>query len=103
AGPVLAAISVSAASLEFGVRTMALTAAYSIGIAVPMLVFATAGQRAAGRTKVFRTHARELRAALGVVIAVGALAVVFHIPEKAQTALNDYTGWFQDRVERTAT
>jgi len=103
AGPVLGAITVSAASLEFGLRTLALTVAYSLGVAVPMLLIATSGQRAAERTKAFRVHARELRTALGVVIAVGALAIVFHIDTKAQTALNDYTGWFQSKVERSAT
>jgi cytochrome c biogenesis protein CcdA/thiol-disulfide isomerase/thioredoxin len=101
AGPVLGAITVSAATLEFGVRTIALTLAYSLGIAVPMLIVAAAGQRASERTKLFRLHAREVRTALGVVIAVGALAIVFNLDTKAQTALSDYTGWFQDRVERT--
>jgi cytochrome c biogenesis protein CcdA/thiol-disulfide isomerase/thioredoxin len=102
AGPVLGAITVSAATLEFGVRTIGLTIAYSLGIAVPMLLVAAAGQRAAERTKVFRLHAREVRAVLGIVIAAGALAITFDLDTKAQTALNDYTGWFQDRVERTA-
>jgi cytochrome c biogenesis protein CcdA/thiol-disulfide isomerase/thioredoxin len=102
AGPVLGAITVSAATLEFGVRTIALTFAYSLGVAVPMLLVAAAGQRAAERTKFFRMHAREVRAALGVVIAVGAIAISFDLDTRAQTALNDYTGWFQDRVERTS-
>jgi cytochrome c biogenesis protein CcdA/thiol-disulfide isomerase/thioredoxin len=103
AGPVLGVIATSAASLEFGVRTLVLTAAYAVGIAVPMLAIAIGGQRAVARTKAFRAHAREFRAALGVVIAAGAFAVVFHVDEKAQTAFSNYTDWFQGKVERSAT
>ena len=75
AGPVLGAITASAASLDFGVRTVALTIAYATGIAVPMPLIAAGGQQAAERTKAFRTHAREVRAALGIIIAAGALAL----------------------------
>ena len=58
-------------------------------------------RQAAERTKAFRTHAREVRAALGIIIAAGAL-IAFNVDTRAQTALNDYTGWFQDKVERSA-
>ena len=102
AGPVLAAITASAASLDFGVRTVGLTIAYSAGAAVPMLVIAAGGHRAAERTKAFRTHAREVRAALGVVIAAGALAIVFNVDTRAQTAVSNYTDWLQGKVERSA-
>jgi cytochrome c biogenesis protein CcdA/thiol-disulfide isomerase/thioredoxin len=102
AGPVLGVIATSAATFEFGVRTIVLTAAYALGVAVPMLLIATGGQRAAEHTKAFRVHAREFRAALGVVIAASAFAVVFHVDEKAQTAFSNYTNWFQGKVERSA-
>jgi cytochrome c biogenesis protein CcdA/thiol-disulfide isomerase/thioredoxin len=102
AGPVLAVITVKAASLDFGWRTLTLTAAYSLGAAAVMLVFAIGGQRAGERTKAFRAHALQVRVALGVVMALGALAITFDLDRRAQTALNDYTGWFQSKVEKNA-
>src|SRR5262249_7015818 len=68
AGPILAVITVKAASLDFGWRTLALTAAYALGAAAVMLVFAVLGQRAAERTKAFRSHAQYVRMGLGVVM-----------------------------------
>ena len=102
AGPVLAVITVKAASLDFGWRTLALTAAYSLGVAGVMLVFAILGQRASERTKTFRAHAPQVRMALGVIMAAAALGIAFNLDLKAQTALSDYTGWFQSKVEKTA-
>ena len=102
AGPVLAVITVKAASLDFGWRTLALTAAYSLGAAAVMLVFAIGGQRASERTRAFRAHAPQVRTALGVLMALSAVAITFNLDRRAQTALNDYTGWFQSKVEKNA-
>ncbi|MDX6514209.1 MAG: hypothetical protein QOE36_3713, partial [Gaiellaceae bacterium] len=62
AGPVLAVITVKAASLDLGLDTVLLTAVYSLGVAVPMLVIARAAQRGA-RTGFFRNHAQAIRVA----------------------------------------
>ena len=43
AGPVLAAVTVLAAQRDFGVRTIALTLAYALGAALPMLAIALGG------------------------------------------------------------
>jgi cytochrome c biogenesis protein CcdA/thiol-disulfide isomerase/thioredoxin len=102
AGPVLTVITVKAASLDFGWRTIVLTAAYSLGAAAVMLAVAVGGQRAAERTKAFRAHAPQVRMALGVVMGLAALAITFNLDREAQTALNDYTGWFQSRIEKNA-
>jgi cytochrome c biogenesis protein CcdA/thiol-disulfide isomerase/thioredoxin len=102
AGPVLAVITVKAASLNFGWRTLALTGAYALGVAAVMLVFAVLGQRAGERTRVFRAHAQQVRMGLGVVMAIAALGIAFNLDRKAQTALNNYTGWFQSKVENSA-
>src|SRR5437764_1469481 len=51
AGPVLGVITTQAARLRFGAETVFLTLFYAIGAAVPMLVIAWRGQRAA---RVFR-------------------------------------------------
>jgi cytochrome c biogenesis protein CcdA/thiol-disulfide isomerase/thioredoxin len=100
AGPILTFITVGAATLDFGWRTVVIACAYSLGAASVLLVFALLGQRAAERTRGFREHAREVRAALGVVIAAAALLIVFDVDRKAQTALGDYTGWFQEKTEK---
>src|SRR5262249_13920162 len=102
AGPILAVITVKAASLDFGWRTLALPAAYALGAAAVMLVFAVLGQRAAERTKAFRSHAQYVRMGLGVVMALAALGITFNLDRKAQTALSNYTNWFQKHTERSA-
>jgi cytochrome c biogenesis protein CcdA/thiol-disulfide isomerase/thioredoxin len=96
AGPVLAYITVSAASRDVDLRAVLLTIAYAAGAAVPMLAVAVGGQRVARR---FRAPA--IRPLLGVVVAAAAFAIVFNLDVRAQTALGDYTAWLQEPVERT--
>jgi cytochrome c biogenesis protein CcdA/thiol-disulfide isomerase/thioredoxin len=100
AGPVLTVITVKAASMHVGVDTIALTIAYAAGAAVPMLAIAIGGQRAA---RSIRPRAQQVRVAAGVLIAASALAIVFHLDTKAQTALGDYTNYLQGKIERNAT
>ena len=95
AGPVLAAISVLAASRDFGAETFALTAAYAAGAAVPMLGVAVAGRRAAGVL-----GRRYLRPALGAVVIAAALAIGLDVTRPLQTFLPGYTEAVQNRVER---
>jgi cytochrome c biogenesis protein CcdA/thiol-disulfide isomerase/thioredoxin len=99
AGPVLAVITVKAASMSIGVETVLLTLAYALGAAVPLLAIAAGGQRVATR---LRPQAARLRVGAGILIALATLAIVFHLDTKAQTALGDYTGWLQGKVERNA-
>ena len=47
AGPVLAAITVLSATGGFGAGLIVLTASFAIGVALPLLGFAIAGQRMA--------------------------------------------------------
>jgi cytochrome c biogenesis protein CcdA/thiol-disulfide isomerase/thioredoxin len=100
AGPVLTVITVQAASMHVGLDTILLTVAYAVGASIPMLAVAIGGQRAA---RALRPQARRLRVVAGVLIAVSALAIVFHLDTKAQTALGDYTGYLQKKVERSGT
>jgi cytochrome c biogenesis protein CcdA/thiol-disulfide isomerase/thioredoxin len=96
AGPVLTVISVKAATLDFGWRTVALTFAYSLGAGVVMLGIAKVGNR------LLRAYAVKVRAALGVLMALAALAIVFNLDTKAQTALGDYTNFLQKHTEKTS-
>jgi cytochrome c biogenesis protein CcdA/thiol-disulfide isomerase/thioredoxin len=98
AGPVLAAITVLGATNEVGWRAVVLTVAYSLGAAVPMLAIAYGGNAAMTR---LRPQAQNLRRALGVVVALTALAIAFNLDRHAQTAVPDYVKAIQDRVERS--
>src|ERR671938_608543 len=94
AGPILAYITVRAASEHVNAKAVLLTIAYSLGAAVPMLLVALGGRGLAAR---FR--AAWLRPALGVAIALAAVAIVFHVDTRAQTALGGYTNRLQDWIE----
>src|SRR5215213_5809626 len=97
AGPVLAAITVLAASRDFGPDTFALTAAYAAGAAIPMLGIAVAGRRVTGAL-----GGRYLRPALGAIVVAAALAIGFDVTRPLQTFLPGYTEAVQNRVERRA-
>src|SRR5262245_6387506 len=98
AGPVLAAITVVGATQDVGFRAIVLTLAYAIGAAIPMLLVAFGGR--AGMNAL-RPHAHRIRQALGVVVALTALAIAFNVDRHFQTALPGYTQALQDKVENS--
>jgi len=100
AGPVLAAISVVAASREVDAEALLLTLAYSIGFAVPLLLFALGGRRAS-HLAVLRVHAVGVRRALGVIIGLTAFALAFNVDRHFTTAVPGYTKAAQDHIERS--
>ncbi|MGW4650812.1 cytochrome c biogenesis protein DipZ [Kitasatospora sp. NPDC004289] len=99
AGPVLAAITVAGARGEISAGIVALTVAFAVGTAIPLLVFALAGRRVSERVAAFRTRARKLRVAAGVLMIVLAFALAFDVTTALQRALPDYTATVQKRVE----
>ncbi len=98
AGPVLAAISVKAATESVGWEVIVLTIAYAAGAAVPMLLIAYGGQQLAGR---LRSQAPRLRLISGVVVAVVALAFAFNLDTRASTWLPGYTAALQNPIEQS--
>jgi cytochrome c biogenesis protein CcdA/thiol-disulfide isomerase/thioredoxin len=98
AGPVLAAIVLAGATGSIGVNTIALTVSFAIGTAVPLLVFALAGQRVAQRIGAFRRRQRQIRVAGGIVMLVFAPAIAFDLPATLQRIVPDYTSALQDKV-----
>ena len=100
AGPVLATISVVAATNRVGLRAILLTVAYAIGAAIPMLLIALGGQRASRR---LRAEGPRLRIASGVVIGLVALGIAFNQDQRFQTALPGYTQALQKHIEDTHT
>lgn len=99
AGPVLAAIAVGGATGRFGPSTLALTIAFAIGTAVPLLVFALAGRRITDRIRAFRTRQRGIRIAAGVVVVGLAVALSLNVTDAVQRAIPDYTSALNDRVD----
>ncbi|MFJ8039165.1 cytochrome c biogenesis protein DipZ [Kitasatospora sp. NPDC096147] len=99
AGPVLAAITVAGARGEINAGIVALTLAFAVGTAIPLLVFALAGRRVSERVAAFRTRARKLRIAAGCLMIVLAFALAFDATTALQRALPDYTSSVQKRVE----
>ena len=95
AGPVLAAVTVVAATQDVGARAVVLTVAYAVGAAVPMLVIAAGGQR------LLRPFAPRLRQVFGLVIFGTALAIALGLDRPFQTALPGYTDFIQSKVERS--
>jgi cytochrome c biogenesis protein CcdA/thiol-disulfide isomerase/thioredoxin len=99
AGPFLAAVTPAAAREDFGVRTIAATVAYSIGAAIPMLLIVRGGREAATRIK---EHAATLRTVSGVVVAVVALGLVFHVDDHLANWTPGYTTFLQKKIENNA-
>src|SRR5438093_3887836 len=87
AGPVLGAISANAARVDFGWRTILVTVFYALGAAVPMLAIARLGEDVTHR---LRANAVQVRMALGIVMALAALAIVFNADQKLQTWFPNY-------------
>ena len=99
AGPVLGAISTNAARVQFGWRTVLVTIFYALGAAVPMLAVAYLGE---GVTRRLRASAPQLRPALGIVMALAALAIIFNADQKLQTWFPNYTDALQGKIERNS-
>jgi cytochrome c biogenesis protein CcdA/thiol-disulfide isomerase/thioredoxin len=100
AGPVLATISTLAANRKVGLDAIALTVAYAIGAAGPMLAIAYGGRGIATR---LRSYGRRVRISAGVVIALVALSITFNLDGGLQTALPGYTQALQNHIEGTST
>ena len=99
AGPVLATISVVAATNQVGLRAILLTIAYAAGAALPMLLIALGGQKLGGR---LRAQGARVRIVSGLVIGLVALAITFNLDTRFQTALPGYTQALQRHTEDTA-
>ena len=96
----LAAISAVAATNNVGWRAIVLTIAYAVGAAIPMLLIALGGQKAATR---LRIQGPRLRIASGIVIGVVALGIALNWDTRFQTALPGYTQALQKHIEETNT
>jgi cytochrome c biogenesis protein CcdA/thiol-disulfide isomerase/thioredoxin len=99
AGPVLATVTVVAAENSVGLRAIALTLAYSLGAAIPMLLIARGGREASAR---LRHHAGTLRLGSGVLIGAVALALAFHLDDRIAQFTPGYTTFLQNKIEKSS-
>ena len=102
AGPVLAAIVVVGATHRVGLDAVILTAAYGVGVGVPLLILALAGDAIARRTAVLRRNARKLRVAGGIVMLVVAVAIGLNLTDGLQRHVPGYTTALQKQVEENS-
>jgi cytochrome c biogenesis protein CcdA/thiol-disulfide isomerase/thioredoxin len=103
AGPVLAAITVVGANHRIGVSAIVLTLSFAVGVGIPLLVFAFAGQRLAGQMKVVRNRAAVVRKVVGVVLLAVAVLIGFNVTSGLQTALPGYTDALTNTLESNST
>jgi cytochrome c biogenesis protein CcdA/thiol-disulfide isomerase/thioredoxin len=96
AGPVLATVTVVAAENTVGVRAIALTIAYAVGAAIPMLLIARGGREASAH---LRRHADSLRIGSGVLIGAVALGLTFHLDDRIAQFTPGYTTFLQKKIE----
>jgi len=101
AGPVLAAITVAGATGRIGAATVALTIAFAVGTAIPLLAFALAGRRVAERVRTFRTRQRGVRIVAGAVLIGLAVALTFNVTDALQRAIPDYTSSLNNDLNKT--
>jgi cytochrome c biogenesis protein CcdA/thiol-disulfide isomerase/thioredoxin len=101
AGPVLAAISAVAATHRVGVTAVLLTLAYSLGVAVPLLVLTVVAQRTVTGWKRLRDHLPAVRRVAGVVLGLTALAILFNLTTPL-THAPGYTSALEDRIESSS-
>ena len=99
AGPVLTAIAVVSANHHYDASSVLLTAAFALGIAVPLSVFAVLGQRLAEHMPSVRARAATTRRVIGAVLIVTALVVGANWTDGLQRALPGYTNALQSHIE----
>jgi len=102
AGPVLAAIAVVGATHRVGLGAFILTLFFAIGIALPLLAFALAGEQASRRLGIFRRRMREVRLGGGVLMIGIALAIAFNLTDGLQRLVPGYTTSLQNKIENSA-
>ncbi len=102
AGPVLAAITVVAASQTTSIDAVVLTAAFAVGIAVPLLLVAVLGQQAVTRITGLRRRLPVLRQVAGGVLVATGVAIAFGLTDRAALLVPDYVASVQLAVEDNA-
>jgi cytochrome c biogenesis protein CcdA/thiol-disulfide isomerase/thioredoxin len=98
-GPAIGFVSSAAAAHDFGVKTIGVAVAYTLGACAVLLAIALGGQRF---SRSLKAHVERLRIVFGVVLAASAFALVFDLDKKFQTWFPDYTSALQQVTEKSS-
>jgi cytochrome c biogenesis protein CcdA/thiol-disulfide isomerase/thioredoxin len=101
AGPVLAAIAVVGATHKIGFGALVLTAAFGIGVGVPLLILAVAGDAVARRTGILKRQGPKIRVVGGVLMIVVAVLIGLNVTDGLQRVVPGYTAALQNSVEQS--
>ncbi|WP_430867169.1 cytochrome c biogenesis protein DipZ [Demequina aurantiaca] len=99
AGPILASITVLAATNGISWGLIALTVSFSVGIAIPLLLFGVAGQSIGSRIKAVRERLQAIRIASGVVLMLTALVIATNLAEPLQRSVPGFLASIQESIE----
>ncbi len=99
AGPILASITVLAATAQIGWGLVLLTLAFSVGIAIPLLGFALAGNQILARVKAVRERTQLMRGLAGGVMIATALVIAFNLAEPLQRLTPTWLAGVSDRIQ----
>ncbi len=99
AGPILASITVLAATNGISWGLVVLTGSFSIGIAIPLLAFGVAGQSIGSRIKAVRERLQTIRITSGVVLILTALVLATNLAEPLQRLVPSALAELQQRIE----
>ncbi|HEX3705641.1 MAG TPA: cytochrome c biogenesis protein CcdA [Mycobacteriales bacterium] len=99
AGPIFSTIStVGAQHGSFGFDSVALTAAYSLGIALPIFGLVLLTGRLTGTVGWLRTHAVRVRQVGGALLLASAVAITFGAATSLQTTIPSYTASIEQHL-----
>ncbi len=103
AGPILASITVLAATNGVSWGLVALTLAFSAGIAIPLLGFGFAGQAIFSRITLVRERLQLIRAISGAVLVATALVIATNVAEPLQRLVPEQLASIQNQIEDSDT
>jgi cytochrome c biogenesis protein CcdA/thiol-disulfide isomerase/thioredoxin len=99
AGPILASITVLAATNGLSWGLIVLTLSFSLGIAIPLLTFGVAGQSIGSRIRAVRERLQAIRITSGVVLVLTSLAIATNLAEPLQRLVPGTLAQIQERIE----
>ena len=103
AGPILAAITVLAATNGLSWGLVTLTLAFSVGVAIPLLAFALAGRSIVGRVKAVRERLGLFRKISGAILVLTGVLIAFNVFEPLQRIVPPVLDTAQSAIEDNAT
>ena len=103
AGPILAAITVLAATNGLSWGLITLTLAFSVGVAIPLLAFALAGQSIFARVKAVRERLDIFRRVSGAILILTAVLIATNVFEPLQRLVPSVLNDAQAAIENNTT